>query len=97
MPYAAAKAAVHTFTRGLARELGSHGIRVNAVAPGLIDTPMLEGRVTPEAHTSLKNMMPLKRFGEAHEIAPLVLSLLSPSCSYVTGTIIEVDGGLLMR
>ena len=97
VPYAAAKAAVHTFTRGLARELGPHGIRVNAVAPGVIETPMLEGRVAPEIRDKIISVIPLLRFGQPREIAPLVLSLLSPDCSYVTGTIIEVDGGLVMR
>ena len=97
VPYAAAKAAVHTFSRGLARELGPKGIRVNCVAPGLFDTPMLEGRVTPAAHETLTGMMPLGRFGQPHEIAPLVLTLLSPAGSYITGEIIQVDGGFLMR
>lgn len=97
VPYAAAKAAVHTFTRGLARELGPQGIRVNCVAPGMIDTPMLAGRVTPQTHEAMKETTPLKRFGEAREVAPIVLTLLSPAASYITGEIIQVDGGLLMR
>jgi len=97
VPYGAAKAAVHTFTRGLARELGPSGVRVNCVAPGMIDTPMLEGRVTPEAHQTLTGMTPLGRFGQAQEIAPIVMTLLSPAASYITGEVIQVDGGLLMR
>ncbi len=97
LPYAAAKAAVHTFTRGLARELGPKGVRVNCVAPGMIATPMLEGRVTQEAHEALTGMTPLGRFGQAHEIAPIVLTLLSPAASYMTGEVVQVDGGLLMR
>ncbi|MCC7085076.1 MAG: 3-oxoacyl-ACP reductase FabG [Pirellulales bacterium] len=98
VPYAAAKAAVHTLTRGLAKELGPHGIRVNAVAPGMIETPMLTGRVPDDARARLQATTPLGRFGLPEEIAPLVLLLLDPSAaSYITGQVIEIDGGLLMR
>jgi len=97
VPYASAKAAVHTFTRGLARELGPHGIRVNAVSPGMVETPMLEGRVSNEARSSLAASTPLRRFGRPEEIAPIVLMLLSPRASYMTGEIVEVNGGLLTR
>lgn len=97
VPYAAAKGAVHTFTRGLARELGPHGIRVNAVAPGMIETPMIDGRVTPQSKNALTAVTPLRRFGEPAEIAAVVLHLLSPAASYMTGQIVDVNGGLLMR
>lgn len=97
VPYAAAKAAVHTFTRGLAKEVASHKIRVNGVAPGMIDTQMLEGRVSEEANEMLKKLTPLGRFGEPEEIASAVLLLLSPGASYMTGQIIDINGGLLMR
>ena len=96
VPYAAAKAAVHTLTRGLARELGPKGIRVNCVAPGMIDTPMLEGRITPH-HEALVGMIPLGRFGQSKEVVPIVLTLLSPAASYITGEVIQVDGGMLTR
>ena len=78
VPYAAAKAAVNTLTRGLARELGPHGIRVNGVCPGVIETPMTSG-IQPEAREAVVNMTPLRRIGEAHEIARGVLALLSPA------------------
>jgi 3-oxoacyl-[acyl-carrier protein] reductase len=97
VPYAAAKAAVHTFTRGLSKELAPHGIRVNCVAPGMIYTPMIAPRVSDEAAVSLKQMTPLGRFGEPKEIAGSIMYLLSPAASYVTGEIHEVNGGLLMR
>ena len=97
VPYAAAKAAVHTFTRGLARELGSMNVRVNAVAPGMIDTPMLEGRVPMQSIDALKAMTPLGRLGHPNEIAPLVMLLLSPAAGFITGEVVEVNGGLLMR
>ena len=97
VPYAAAKAAVHTFTRGLAKELAPHGIRVNAVSPGLFDTAMIEGRVSDEAGKAFKGMTPLGRYGQPPEIAPVVMMLLGSGASYMTGEIVEGNGGLLMR
>lgn len=97
VPYAAAKAAVHTLTRGLARELAPMNIRVNCIAPGMIDTPMLEGRISAEAHDTLMTMTPMGRMGLPEEIARSILTLLSPSTSFITGQIIDVNGGLLMR
>jgi len=95
--YAAAKAAVHNFTRSLARELGPQGIRVNAVAPGLFDTPMIEGRVSEAGRKAIEDATPLGRLGDPPEIAHIVLTLLSPGASFMTGTIVDVNGGLLMR
>jgi 3-oxoacyl-[acyl-carrier protein] reductase len=97
VPYAAAKAAVHTFTHGLARELAPKGIRVNGIAPGMIETSMLEGRVTDQAKQMLEKLTPVGRFGQADEIVPMVMTLLSPAASYISGQVIHVDGGLLMN
>ena len=97
VPYAAAKAAVHTLTRGLARELAPKNIRVNCIAPGLIDTPMLNGRVSAELLDSLLKLTPMGRIGNPDEIARSTLMLLSPSASFITGQVIDVNGGLLMR
>jgi len=97
LPYAASKAAVNTLTRGLARELGPHGIRVVGIAPGLIDTPMIAGRVSDEALEKVIAATPLRRLGEPSEVAAVILSLLSPAASFVSGTIVEVDGGMLTR
>ncbi len=94
VPYAAAKAGVHTLTRGLAKELAPHGIRVNAVAPGLVDTPMLVGRVTQERAAE---MTPMGRMAKPSEVASVILMVLSPACAFVTGEIVEVNGGLLTR
>jgi len=87
--YAASKAAVDTFTIGLAREVAPRGIRVNAVAPGLIDTEIHQaGRLD-----RLSGTVPLGRAGTADEVAAAICWLLSASASYVTGTILEVGGG----
>ncbi|HCN10627.1 MAG TPA: oxidoreductase [Lentisphaeria bacterium] len=97
VPYAAAKSAVHTFTRGLARELAPHGIRVNGFAPGVVDTPMQEGRATPEVAALLNKLTPVGRMGQADEVVDLALLLLSPGSSFMAGEIVEINGGLLMR
>lgn len=97
--YAAAKAGVLALTRGLAREVGRYGIRVNAVAPGFIETDMLaELQATPkglEMLDEIKNkMIPLARFGSAEEVAQTVCFLCSKSARYITGHVLVVDGGL---
>ena len=88
-PYAASKAAIETFTKGLAGEVALEGIRVNAVAPGLIGTDM----VTPEMRANAKGGIPLGRVGLPEEIAEAAAWLLSPAASYVTGSILTVSGG----
>jgi len=97
VPYAAAKAAVHTLTRGLSKEVAGKKIRVNAVAPGMVDTPMLDGRVSDEARRGLEKMTPAGRFAEPADIAEVVLMLLSPISGYMIGQVVDVNGGLLMR
>lgn len=87
--YAASKGAIDSFTVGLAREVAGEGIRVNAVAPGLIDT---EIHVSPGRLERLKPMVPMKRIGTAAEVAEGVLWLLSPAASYTAGTILEIGG-----
>jgi NAD(P)-dependent dehydrogenase (short-subunit alcohol dehydrogenase family) len=89
--YAASKGAIDAFTVGLAREVAEYGIRVNAVAPGLIDTEIHAS--APGRLERLKPMVPMKRIGTAEEVAEAVLWLLSGAASYVTGTILEIGGG----
>ncbi|WP_439888168.1 3-oxoacyl-ACP reductase FabG [Pseudomonas sp. MBLB4123] len=93
--YAAAKAGLEGFGRALAREVGSRGITVNAVAPGFIDTDMT--RELPEAQRdALLTQIPLGRLGQAEEIAKVVAFLASDGAAYVTGATIPVNGGMYM-
>lgn len=92
MEYAASKAAMVIATKKLARELGSAGIRVNAVAPGLTQTKMLDV-LEAEAEEQIKKGLGMHRFGTPEEIAEVCLFLASDKASYVTGETIKVDGG----
>lgn len=96
-PYAAAKAALAAFTKSLAKELGPHGIRANAVSPGVIDTPFHEIFSTPEMMANFVTLIPLGRVGTSAECASAITFLASDAASYITGETLEINGGLLMR
>lgn len=91
--YAASKGAVNTFTTGLAREVAAEGIRVNAVAPGLIDTELHAANGAPDRIERMTPSIPMQRPGTAEEVAAGVVWLLSDAASYVTGTVLEIGGG----
>jgi 3-oxoacyl-[acyl-carrier protein] reductase len=90
--YVASKGAINAMTRSLAVELAPRGIRVNAVAPGIIVTDMTN-RIRSFAENDLKGQIPLKRFGEPREVARAVCFLASPDASYITGEVLHVTGG----
>lgn len=94
--YATSKAAINGLTKSLAKELGEYKIRVNAVAPGVVGTEMVEEHVTAEMKQILIGMTPLKRMATPNDLAPIYLYLASDDSSFTTGTIIQVDGGLIM-
>ena len=95
--YASAKAALTAYTKSIARELAPHGVRVNAVSPGVIDTPFHEVFSTPEMIAKFVATIPLGRVGTADECARVIAFLASPSASYIVGHTIDVNGGQLMR
>ena len=93
--YAAAKAGVEAFSRSLAREVGPLGIRVNVVAPGMVDTPMLD-LMSPEQKQALASRLPLPRLGRPEDLVGPVLFLASDAAAYITGHTLDVNGGLVM-
>jgi 3-oxoacyl-[acyl-carrier protein] reductase len=88
--YSAAKAGVVGATKALAQEVARRGVTVNAVAPGFIRTDMTEDL----SEADLKPLIPMKRFGEPIEVADAVIFLASPKASYITGTVLSINGGL---
>ncbi|MCE5315570.1 MAG: 3-oxoacyl-[acyl-carrier-protein] reductase [Armatimonadota bacterium] len=93
--YSASKGGVIALTKTTAKELGSRGVNVNAVAPGFIQTVMTE-EMPEDAKAGIAEQIPLKRLGTADDVADVVLFLCSPASSYVTGQVIPVDGGMVM-
>lgn len=91
--YAAAKAAIDTFTLGLAREVAAEGVRVNAVRPGIIETEIHASGGEPDRAARLGAQVPIARAGTADEVAQAVVWLLGPEASYTTGALLDVTGG----
>jgi len=96
-PYAAAKAGLMAMTKSLAKELAPHGVRVNAVSPGVIDTRFHEVFSTPEMMRTFVNTIPLGRIGTPMECAKAITFLVSDAASYIVGETLEINGGQMMR
>ena len=94
--YALAKSILVGLTKTLARDLGRFNINVNAIAPGTTKTPMIDA-ISDEENSKLVSRIPLKRLGEPEDIAYATCFLASQEASYITGTTLDVNGGLLMR
>ncbi|MFW5440749.1 MAG: 3-oxoacyl-ACP reductase FabG [Methylophilaceae bacterium] len=90
--YSAAKGAINSATKSLSLEVASRGITVNAIAPGIIETAMIEDSFSPE---NIAQMVPMKRAGKPEEVADLVSFLASPRAAYITGQIISINGGII--
>jgi 3-oxoacyl-[acyl-carrier protein] reductase len=96
--YAAAKGAIVTFTKAIAKELAPRGVRVNCVAPGLIGGTNFHGRFTaPDAFQAAEKTIPIGRAGTAEEVGRVIAFLCGPDATYLTGETIEINGGMLMR
>lgn len=94
--YTSAKAGILGFTRHLAKEEAGHGITVNSVCPGLIDTEMVRGTIDPERADAYAKSFPIQRLGEPEEVAELVAFLASDRAAYITGASLDINGGDLM-
>jgi NAD(P)-dependent dehydrogenase (short-subunit alcohol dehydrogenase family) len=91
--YAASKGAIDAFTIGLAREVAGEGVRVNAVSPGIVDTEIHATAGDPHRAKRMASSIPLGRAATPNEIAETIVYLLTPSASYITGSIVEIGGG----
>jgi 3-oxoacyl-[acyl-carrier protein] reductase len=94
--YSAAKGGLITFTKGLAKELAPFGVRVNAVSPGVIDTPYHEQFSSPEMMKTYAGLIPLGRVGTPEEVGKVICFLVSEAASYLAGETIEINGGMFM-
>lgn len=94
--YSSAKAAMLTMTKGLAKEWAPQNIRVNAVSPGVIDTPYHETFTAREVWNNMSNVIPMGRVGRSDEVASVIAFLASDAASYLCGETIEINGGMLM-
>lgn len=97
VPYAASKAGVVALTRDLAYEVARYGIRVNAIAPGPIETPMMSSALTPQQKEGYAKQVPLGRLGQPHDIGNAAVFLVSDEASFITGTTLPVSGGTDLR
>ena len=95
--YSAAKAGVLGLAKAMARELGPDGIRVNCVTPGLIQTDITGGKITDEMRQDILKGIPLNRLGDAEDVAGVYLFLASDLSAYITGAVIDVNGGMLIH
>ncbi len=93
--YGASKAAIITITKIMALELASKGLRVNAISPGPVQTPMISGVHLEGAHSKWTNRIPLRRYATPEELAEAIGFLISPNASFITGEVMVVDGGFL--
>jgi 3-oxoacyl-[acyl-carrier protein] reductase len=94
--YTASKAGMLGLTRAAAKELGQHGITVNAVCPGIIETELVRANSTPERIAALQANFPMRRIGQPEEVAELICHLASDAAGYITGASIDINGGALM-
>jgi len=95
--YSTAKGGLITFTKGLAKEMAPHGVRVNAVSPGVIQTHFHEQFSTPEAMQAYAKAIPLGRVGTPQEVAGVICFLASDAASFLVGETVEINGGMLME